>query len=181
MIDSLCDQAREGDLAVAWLYCDFKTQEEQTTINMMGAILKRLVGSAIPEEIRKAFKEGRRPLLVDLIGLLKTAIASFRQVFICIDALDEYRPEDLSDLLESLKEIIQRPHRTRIFLTGRPHVGVNIQKCFGTVVVIPITPKMEDIRDYLKMRLDKDSKGLDMGKDFPAKIVRTVLEKMSDM
>ena len=181
MIDSLCDQASEGGLAVAWLYCDFKTQEEQTTNNMMGAILKRLVGSAIPEEVRKAFKDGRRPLLPDLIRMSKAAIASFRQVFICIDALDEYRREDLSDLLVSLRSIVQEPPRTRVFLTGRPYVGDDIHKCFGTTVVIRITPKTEDVMDYLKMKLDKDNKREEMKEEFRAEIVRTVLENMSDM
>ena len=181
VIDSLCDQAREEDIAVAWLYCDYKIQQDQTVINTVGVILKSLVGSEIPEDIRRAFQERRRPLLADLMRMLKVAIASFHQVFICIDALDEYLPEDLPELLESLKHIILEAPRTRIFLTGRPYVGEDIQEYFPKAVVIPITPKTEDIRDYLNMRLNKDSKRREMKKDFRAEIVKIILEKMSDM
>ena len=181
VIDSLCDQAREEDLTVAWLYCDHKAQREQTVINMMGAILKRLMGSEIPKDIRKAFEEGRRPLLADLMRRMRITIASLPQVFICIDALDEFLPDDLPELLESLRDIVRESPGTRIFLTGRPYVQEDIREYFATAVVIPITPKTEDIKNYLNMRLDKDNKRRQMKEEFRAEIVRTILEKMSDM
>jgi len=43
VIDNLCDQAGEKDLAVAWLYCDFLAHSEQSATAMIGAILKQLV------------------------------------------------------------------------------------------------------------------------------------------
>ena len=108
VIDTLCDQAKEETLAVACLYCDFLAQQEQTTTNMMGAILKQLVGRGeIPKDICEAFQEakkevgGRRPLLVDLVRMLRIAIALLPKVFICIDALDECLPKNLPELLES--------------------------------------------------------------------------------
>ena len=88
MIDSLCDQARGGGLAVAWSYCDFLAPREQTVVNIIGAILKRLVGRQIPKNIREAYHEGRRPLLADLKRILKVAIALLPQVYICIDVLE---------------------------------------------------------------------------------------------
>ena len=90
---------------------------------MMGAILRQLVGRKIPDDVRKAFEEGRRPLLADLRRMLRIAIASLPQVFICIDALDECLRKDLPELLESLRDTIRESPKTRIFLTGRPHVG----------------------------------------------------------
>ena len=181
VIDSLCDQARDGDLAVAWLYCDHGAQREQTVINMMGAILKRLVGSEVPKDIQKAFQEKRRPLLTNLLSMLKTAIDSLPQVFICIDALDEFLPEDLPELLVSLRDIVLKSPKTRIFLTGRPYIREDIQEYFGGAVVIPIVPKTEGVRGYLKMRLDKDNKRREMKEEFRTEIVRTILENMSDM
>jgi len=175
VIDRLCDQAREEDLAVAWLYCDYGARREQTVINMIGAILKRLVGSEIPEDIRKAFKEERRPLLPDLIRILRITIASLPQVFICIDALDECLQETLPELLKSLKDIIRESPRTRIFLTGRPHVREIIQNYFSEEkqesVVVPINPKPGDIKNYLEWRLDKDTDREAMSEDLREDIV----------
>ena len=181
VIDNLCDQAREEDLAVAWLYCDYNVQQEQTVINMIGAILKRLVGRKIPEDIRKAFREGRRPLLADLIRMLGIAIASFPKVFICIDALDECLPKNLLELLESLRDIARGSPRTRIFLIGRPHVKDAIQRYFAKAIMIPISPNQHDIRNYLEMRLDRDDEPEAMSNDLRADIVRSILDNMSDM
>jgi len=181
VIDSLCDQARKGDIAVAWLYCDYNTQQEQTAINMMGGILRRLVGTEIPDDIRKAFQEGRRPLLADLKRMLRIAIALLPQVFICIDALDECLPKDLPALLGSLSDIVRESPRTRIFLTGRPHVNEVVRRYLTMAVAIPITPNPGDIRNYVMTRLDRDDVPEAMDNSLRAEIVRIILEKMSNM
>ena len=188
VIDSLCDQARGEDITVACLYCDFLAQQEQTITSMMGVILKQLVGGGeIPIYVRKAFQEGQKEiggrglLLADLVGMLRTAIASLPQVFICIDALDEYLPKNLPELLESLRDIVRESPTTRIFLTGRPHVGETIQRYFTKAVVVPITPNTDDIRYYLKMKLDRDEEPEAMDNDLRADIVKVILDRMSDM
>ena len=133
MIDSLCDQAKEENTAVAGLYCDFLSQQEQTIPNIMGAILKQLAGrDSIPNYIRGAFQKakkefgGRGLRLAEMKGMLRIAIASLPQVVICIDALDECLPKYLPELLKSLRDIVRESPSTRIFLTGRPHVGEDV-------------------------------------------------------
>jgi len=165
VIDRLCDRAQEEDIAIAWLYCDYNVQQEQTAINIIGAIVKQLVGrNGIPQDIRSAFLAakkvgGRRPLLTDLMRMLRIVISSPPQVFVCIDALDECLPKDLPQLLESLRDIVRESPGTRIILTGRPHVAEAIQKYLTKVVTIPISPKEDDIRNYVVMRLDRDTAG----------------------
>ena len=181
MIDRLCDQAREEDLVVAWLYCDYLAQKEQSTINVIAAILKQLVrGRGTPKDLREAFQEGRRPLLPDLVRILRVVIASLPRVFICIDALDEFLPKDLPELLQSLRDIVRDSPRTRIFLTGRPHVTETIQRYFTKVVAIPISPNQDDIKNYMEMRLERDDQPEAMNKDLRAYIVKIILDKMSD-
>ena len=182
MIDKLCDQAREEGLAVAWLYYDYLAEKEQTVTNMMGAILKRLVGRReIPKEIKDAFHEGRRPLRGDLVRMLMSAMASLPPVYICIDALDECLPKNLPELLESLRDIVRGSPTTRIFLTGRPHVRAAIQRYFTGAVEIPISPNTDDVRNYLHMKLDRDEEPEAMDDGLRADIVQTILDKMSDM
>jgi len=84
------------------------------------------------------------------------AIASLAQVFICIDALDQFLPKHLPEFLEPLRDIVREPPRTRIFLTGRPHVQENIRRYFPRMLVIYVKPNTGDIRNYLEMRLDRD-------------------------
>jgi len=187
VIDTLCDQAGGEGLAVAWLYCDYLAQQEQTAANIMGAILKQLVGRGdIPEDMREAFREakkagGRRLLLVDLVRRLKLAIASLPQAFICIDGLDEFLPKDLPELLESLRDIVREAPRARIFLTGRSHVEEVLQRYFTKAVTIPISTNKNDIRNYLEMRLERDDEPGAMNKDLRADMLNIILDKMSDM
>ena len=188
MIDHLCDRAGEKDIAVAGLYCDFLSQQEQTVNNIIGAILKQLVGrgdipSYLRERFQKAKKEfgGRGPQLVDLMGMLRITIASLPRVFICIDALDECPTKCLPELLGSLRDIARGSPTTRIFFTGRPHTGEDIQKYFTKAVVIPISPNMDDIRNYLEMRLECDAEPEAMNDDLRADIIRVILENISDV
>jgi len=188
VIDSLCDQASKEDITVACLYCDFLNQQDQTITTMMGAILKQLVGGdGIPIYLREAFQKGQRViggrglLLADLMPMLRTAIASLPQVFICIDALDECLPKNLPEFLESLRNIVRESPTTRIFLTGRPHIEAAIQRYFTKAVVIPVSPNADDIRNYLKMKLDRDDEPEAMDNDLREDIVNVILDKMSDM
>ena len=106
MINSLCDQAGETDLAIAWLYCDFLARKEQSATAMLGAILRQLVSiGEIPENIRQRFRKrfsDRGLRLPDMVGMLKTAISLLPQVYICIDALDECTSKSRQELLGPL-------------------------------------------------------------------------------
>ena len=188
VVDRLCDQPGDVPVAVTCLYYDFLVQNEQSITDMIGAILKQLVGRRdIPKDIREAFRKGRKELggrgllHADLMRMLKMAIASLPRVSICIDALDECLPRNLLELLESLRDIVLRSPKTKIFLTGRPHVLGAIQRYFTKVVVIPISPNTDDVRNYLKMKLDRDEEPEAMDNDLREDIVKIILGKMSDM
>jgi len=156
--------------------------------NMIGAILKQVVGRGdIPSGVRQAFRKAKREfgcrglLISDMMEMLRIALASLPQVFICIDALDECLPKHLPELLELLRDIVQGSPRTRIFLTGSPHIGGTIQRYFAEAVVIPISPSTDDIRNYLEMKLNRDEQPEAMDDDLRVDIVKVILDNMSDM
>jgi len=56
VIDDLCDEPCEEDIAIAMFYCYFRDQQKQTTTNIMGAILKQLlVRGEVLEDVQSAF------------------------------------------------------------------------------------------------------------------------------
>ena len=127
VIDSLCDRAQEENIAVVGLYCDFLSQQEQTTTNIMGALLKQLLGrGGIPDQVRAAFQKaktefgGRGPRLADLMGMLKTIIASLPQVFICLDTLDECLLKCVPEILDLLGDILREFPGREYSLLGGP-------------------------------------------------------------
>jgi len=187
VIDSLCDRAVGKDIAVVGLYCDFLTQQEQSTASIMGAILKQLVGrGGIPQHIRGAFEKakkefgGRGLRFPDMVALLRRIIATLEGVFICVDALDESGPRNRRELLGSLREIVQVSPNTRVFLTGRPHINGEIMKCFSEAVRIPISPTQRDIKSYLEMRLDGDTDPDAMDDELRADIMSVIPAKLSE-
>ena len=169
------------------LYCDFLAQHEQSTTNMLGAILKQLVSRGIPGHIREAFQNaknefgGRGLLLPDMVDMLKKTIASLPRVFICMDALDESTAKNRRELLEAMREIVRVSSNTRVLLTGRPHIDEEIVKCFSEVLRIPLSPTHADIKTYLEMKLQGDTDPDAMDDELRADIMRIIPEKVSEM
>ena len=164
VVDRLCDRAREENIAVACFYVDFAAREEQSPTNMLGSLLKQIVGGlgTIPEEIRQTFQDhkkvigGRGLRVPEIVKMLQT-VTSLRRTFICVDALDEcvegYQPE----VLDSLRQILEKSTNTRIFLTARRHIRGEIERYFGSrAAVLSIRPSNDDIVGYIRIRLSKD-------------------------
>ena len=172
------------------LYCDFHAQQDQSTANMLGAMLKQLANrGGIPEHTRKAFREakkefgGRGLLLPGMVDLLKETIKSLKlpRLFICIDALDESTQKHRLDLIKSLRQIVQVSPGTRVLLTGRPHIGDEILGCFSKVHWIPLSPTQSDIKSYLEMRLGDDHIPNAMNDELRADIMRIIPENILEM
>ena len=187
MIDNLCDAPCE-EIAIAMFYCDFRNQQEQTTANIIGAILKQLlVKVEVLMHAQKAFQKaknevgGRSLRLPDMVQMLGQAVAILPQVFICIDALDECPPQHLLGLLRSMKDILRESPKTRVFLTGRPQVEADITRYFSTRLTVPIIPKTHDIQIYLENKLEMDPEPVAMSKELRADILRIIPERVSEM
>ena len=187
-IDWLRDQSGHRDITVSGLYCDYLAQEQQSATNMLGAILKQLpTRDVISGLVRQVFRKeegvfGRRAMqLLDLVEIVKVAIASLPQVFICIDGLDECLPKNRRELLESLQEIVRASPTARVFLTGRPHIRDEIKRYFTEATMIPVTPTIGDIKNYLKMKLAEDTIPKAMNGRLRAKIMRVIPREISQM
>ena len=165
VIDALCEQAVEENATVACFYFDSTVQKDQSPTAILGSVLKQIVGGleAVPEKIFEAFRDrgsgvgGQRLILSEIVGLLQD-ISSSRGIFICIDALDECRAVHRVKLLDSLNEILQESPRTRIFLTGRPHVRDEVEKRLARrVATRSIKPTKGDIVRFLRAKLGEDA------------------------
>jgi len=188
VIDDLCDGPCKEGIAIAMFYCDFRDQHEQTSTNIIGAILKQLVvRGEMLEHVRSAFQKagmeigGRGLRLPDIAQMLKQVVATLSQVFICIDALDECLPKHLLELLGSLRDILRESPGMRIFVTGRPQVEADVTRYFTTAVILPIGPNTHDIKRYLEKKLEMDSEPAAMSDSLRTDIIRIIPERVSKM
>jgi len=164
VIDRLCDESVEGDIAVVCFYFDFAARNERSPVNMLGSLLRQLVSGLdeIPEVVVQCFRKekrfiGGRGLQVSGILNMFQSITATRRTFICVDALDECVPEHLTVVLESLAEILQGSPSTRIFMTGRPHVRSEVErKLEGAAAFVFIRTTEYGVLRFLRERLRKD-------------------------
>ena len=179
---------RRPDITVAGLYCDYLDRNEQTPSNMLGAMLKQLLGrGTIPESIRKAFEDAKEhfggvgPEAPDLLQMLKAAIAQRPRVVICIDGLDESLSAHRAGLLRALQAIVRELPNVRLFLTGRPFIRREVESSLPGADTISISPAREDIEAFLRAKLDEDPEPDAMDESLRADIMEIIPKTISEM
>ena len=189
VVDRLCDQARGQTTAVACFYFDFAARKEQSATSMLGSLLKQVISGmeTIPGQISEAFQDqkkvigGRGPQLLDIVKMLQSITSSLR-TFVCIDALDECAAMHRVRLLNSLKQILEKSPRTRIFITGRPYILSEIeQRLSWRAASVSLGSSKDDIVEYIRVRLDEDVTPDAMEDSLQADILEKIPENMSDM
>ena len=189
VIDALCKQATGRNTAVACFYFDFAAREEQSPAAILGSVLKQVVGGLddVPEKIVKAFRDrgkvigGQRLALGEIVEFLRD-ISSSRCTFICIDALDECPARHRAELLDSLNQILQKSPGARVFLTGRPHVGGEVERHLaGRAATRSITPTKGDIVIFLRAKLREDTMPDAMDESLEQEIIQNIPEAVSEM
>jgi len=189
VVDTLCGRASEEKIAVACFYFDLPAQKEQSSTNVLGALLKQLVSGleGIPQEVLKVYRRqknliGRRgPRLPELVKMLQT-VSSSQCTFLCVDALDECAGRCQLDVLNSLQMVLQGSPSTRLFLTGKAHTLGMVKRCFHNgVTVTCIGPSGEDITQYLRARLDEDTTPNAMDRSLRAEILKIIPKNISEV
>jgi len=180
VVDRLRDQAREPNTAVTCFYFDFTVETSATDI--LGSLLKQMISGMeiVPEEISRCLREqisshcGPLQQLVEIMQLLHL-ITSSQPTFICIDGLDECAGVQLARVLESLKQILDKSPRTRIFLTGRPHIRAEIEgNLSGRVASVSVGPSKDDFITYIRARLANDKSPNSMDECLKEDILNTL-------
>jgi len=162
VVDRLRDPAREPNNTVTCFYLDFTAETSATDI--LGSLLRQMISGMeiVPDEISRGLREQINSLcgpvlqLVEIMQMLDL-ITSSQPTFIFIDSLDECAVVQLARVLESLKQILDKSPRTRIFLTGRPHIRAEIEgHLSGRVASVFVDPSKDDFITYLRGRLVND-------------------------
>ena len=85
-------------------------------------------------------------------------------------------------ILNSLNQILEKSSGTRVFITGRPYIQAEIERCLaGRVTSVSVGPRKDDIIIYLRFRLDEDETPDAMDGSLEADILGEIPQKMSEM
>ena len=191
VIDNLCEQACGENVAVLSLYCDYQTQKDQSAVNIIGSLLSQVALGAgqIPSAIKRAFElkqRGHQAIrLPEMLKLFVKTVSLTKRVYICFDAMDELLPENRSELLRSLRQIVREAPNVRLFLTGRPHIRGELDKYLTKgAYIIHIVVDQGDIVRYVSRRMEDDDDDGNpdlMPDDLRNDILKTMLERASEM
>ena len=190
VIDTLCKEVTGDNVAIAYVYCDFQVRGEQSARSVLGSVLRQVVGALalVPDEVRGAFEQARRqvdasePRLPEILHMLVLSLSHLRRGFICIDGLDEFQTQQRTQLWDSLQRVVQECPNTRLFLTGRSHIGEDVERRFPKEAdMVMIEPPLDDIGRYIEKRLKEDQHIDAMDKGLQADILRVIPENASGM
>ncbi|KAH6894599.1 hypothetical protein B0T10DRAFT_536696 [Thelonectria olida] len=87
--------AKNEDTGVAYVYCSFQRQGEQTAEDLLTNLLKQLAQGrlSLPDNVKSLHEDRKknqtRPSLDDISAALKSVVKMYLRVFIVADALDE--------------------------------------------------------------------------------------------
>jgi len=145
----------DSSTGVAYVYCNFRRQDDQKVDNLLASLLKQLVEgySSLPGTIKDLHDRHKakrtRPSLDEISRVLQSVAAMYSRVFIIVDALDECQASDgcrtrfLSELFN-----LQMKHRTNTFATSRFIPKIVDQ--FKGNVILEIRASREDVERYLE-------------------------------
>ena len=194
VIDDLASHLVKPSMAkvgVAYLYSDYRDQNAQTLLPILGTFLQQFLFGIpvmrIPQGVRDSLKEiggkaSKGDLLAskdDLLALLHTTLQHLERAFICIDALDELEAKTRNHLLQAINHLVTHNDSLRVFLTARTHTQVEIQKLSNNSVEITAHP--EDIRSYLKREIAEDANPDDMDEALQSEIITSLVERSQQM
>jgi hypothetical protein len=150
-VDYINDQTAK----VIYIYFDYKSQQNQTCIDIARSLLRQLLSqlTTIPNNITDYFEEcisqSRTPD-IDIIVENLMSLSSVSLVYAIFDAMDECRENNLSKVLEVFNKLQKS---FRLLISTRHHLVQNLRDNISNIELIDIKADMNDMENYVRKRL----------------------------
>ena len=145
-------------IGIAYIYCNFRRQDEQKINDLLASLLKQLAESqlSLPSTVKELYDRHKtkrtRPSLEEISRSLQAVTTLYSRVFLIVDALDECQVSN-SCRKRLLSEMfsLQANHGVNLFVTSRfiPEITTKFQ---GNIS-FEIRASKEDIGRYLETHM----------------------------
>jgi hypothetical protein len=154
VIDDLTTRFKNDDIGVAYLYCNFRRQNEQNAEDLLASLLKQLSQrrSSLPGCVEKLYEDHKkketRPSFDEISRALQSVVALYSRAFIIVDALDECK-ESNGCRTRLLSEIfsLQSMKGANLFVTSR--FIPEITEKFGGSLSLEVRAIDEDVERWM--------------------------------
>jgi len=180
-IDHLCATASSDDIGIAYVFCNYKAQADQSALSLLAALLRQLVESQadfagpVIEMYNRHTKRKTWPSLNEVIQTLRTACSNYTTAYIVIDALDEC-PDDTGGrgrLITELREL-QAGGDVRLLFTSRSIPEIT-QK-FESDLMLEVRATQEDVEKFVATHISPK-----YNEQLKAEIVNSIVKTVDGM
>jgi len=158
VVDYLWTEFNNADVGIAYLYCNYQRQQEQSAEALLSSLLKQLSQEkpSLPMDVKKLYKchatKRTRPSFNDVVKVLQSTAQLYSKVFIIIDALDECHVSS-EECRKFLGEVfnLQAQAEVNIFATSRfvPEIMSQFEAC----ITKTIRAEEADVLRYVNGRI----------------------------
>ena len=154
-INHLWKHVQTEDVGVAYIYCNYKTQVDQTATNLAATILKQLIqerpsGFEAVATLYDCHANRRtRPSLEEVLGALRLVVSNYSKVYVVVDALDECIDHDgsRSQLLAALRNL-QSEGNLNLMATSR--FIPEVMQQFSFAPVLEVRASDSDVKRFVE-------------------------------
>ncbi|KAJ7076752.1 hypothetical protein B0H15DRAFT_1004565, partial [Mycena belliarum] len=155
VVNHLQSKFKGTDSGVACIYLNHKETASHTLVNLLASIWKQLaVGKPLALSVHTLYRHHRErntsPSEQEVAEILHNLLAQMSQVYLVIDALDEYPEQQRWALMDQLSRILGPT--MRLMLTSRPHLEFN--DIFPDLLAVEIRAADEDILSYIDKQIN---------------------------
>ena len=155
VVNHLCSKYQtDFSVGIAYLYCNFRQQQQQKPEDLLLSLLKQLVQTRapMPESVKKLYechnRKRTRPLFNEILEALKSVAAQYSRALIIVDALDECGTSD-NERQKFLLAIFNLQEKTEVNLFATSRINDNIAKLFKGALSLQICARDDDVKSYL--------------------------------
>ncbi|KAH0499652.1 hypothetical protein TgHK011_006829 [Trichoderma gracile] len=149
----------DTNVGIAYLYCDYRRQQEQTVEQLLLSLVKQLAQrqAPVPKEVSEIYSEyQRQPKALsfgEILMLLHSVSKLFSRVFVIVDALDEFRTDGCRRTFLNGILKLQAQEYASIFLTAR--FIPDILNIFEESATLEIRAQDEDVQQFIANQITR--------------------------
>lgn len=142
----------QTDVGLAYVFCSYKSQVDQTLYNLLSALLKQLVQSRtdftdpITHLFNEHSKRKSRPSLDEIFTVLAAVCSNYTRVFVVVDALDECTADQRNQFVGKLSELQTRTN-VQLLFTSRDIL--EIRSKFQSDPTLEVRAREEDVQRFV--------------------------------
>lgn len=190
-MDHLTGTYPTKNTGVAYVYCDYKDTNVQSSFNLFSSLTRQLVEklSYLPPEVVEFYEshqqnDSPKPTVKGHLKLIVSLSQMFKSTFLLVDALDEFSdPGDFQDWKLLLSEVEGAESSLKLLVTSRPHLD-GIKRIFQTSPQVTISANSDDVRIYITSRIEGNNRLAGFIGRYPSlkeEIVRVVNDRVKGM